>query len=201
MRWEIRSRNKTCQMCEKIFLEGDRYHCLLETAEDEFVRKDFCHDCWESTDPHQINRQEAISYWRGSIKAAPVAERREVIHRSTAEGLLRKYLHTRDEAEKNLCYILALMLERKKIFVHKDTLRKGDSQNRLLIYEHAGTQEAFVIEDPQLSLGKIEQVQRQVKQLLDAETALEPRDSKAEEAAEPTDELDEVTETKTTVAD
>ena len=63
------------------------------------------------------------------------------------------------------------MLERIKVFTHKDTLIKENSENRLLVYEHNKTQEAFVIEDPGLSLEHLEKVQKQVKQLLDAAEA------------------------------
>jgi hypothetical protein len=187
MKWEIRSRNKTCLVCEKIFIEGDTYHCLLEEVEDEFVRRDYCLECWEKAGAGKPGHAAIISYWRGEIKPEPVNEKQDVIHRNTAEGLLRKYLHTQEENEKNLCYILALMLERKRILVHKDTLHKGDSNKQLLIYEHARTQEAFVIEDPQLSLERIGRVQTQVKELLDAETSAVEGDPEADENAEETD--------------
>ena len=187
MKWEIRSRNKTCQECEKIFLESDIYHCLLEEVEEEFVRRDYCLECWEKSGSGKLGQAQVISYWRGEIKPQPVIVKQDVIHRNTAEGLLRKYLHTKEENEKNLCYILALMLERKRILVHKDTLRKDDSGNQLLIYEHARTQEAFVIEDPQLSLERIERVQRQVKELLDAEASAVEDDLETDEDADDVD--------------
>lgn len=184
MKWEIRSRNKTCQECEKIFLESDTYHCLLEEVEDEFVRRDYCLECWEKSGSGKLGHEALISYWRGEIKPEPIREKPDIIHRNTAEGLLRKYLHSQAENEKNLCYILALMLERKRILVHKETLHKDNSEKQLLIYEHVRSQEAFVIEDPQLSLERIERVQTQVKELLDAETSAVEVDQQTDQDAD-----------------
>jgi hypothetical protein len=54
-----------------------------------------------------------------------------------------------------------VMLERKRILKHRDTL-EGD----VLVYEHAATGESFAVPDPKLRLDQLEEVQRQVAELL-----------------------------------
>ena len=169
MEWEIQKRNSCCVGCEQIFIDGQSYHCLLKTGDEGLVRKDFCDSCWEKDLSSEKSSTSTISYWRGLIKPKIVEEKQEVLRKNTAEGLLRKYMHACEPAEKNLCYILGLMLERKKILIHKNIIRKDDSPNQFVIYEHAKTEEVFVIEDPGLSLDRLESVQEQVKNMLLAE--------------------------------
>jgi hypothetical protein len=169
MEWEIQKRNSCCVGCDQIFIDGQSYHCLLGSDDEGWIRRDFCDSCWEKGQFEEKNTSSTISYWRGLIKPKIVEEKQEVLRKTTAEGLLRKYMHARGPAERNLCYILGLMLERKKTLIHKDIIRKDDSPNQFVIYEHAKTEEVFVIEDPGLSLDRLEYVQEQVKNMLLAE--------------------------------
>jgi hypothetical protein len=68
-------------------------------------------------------------------------------------------------------YILALMLERKRQLRPTDTRDDADGR-RLLLYEHVRTGETFVVADPRLRLDQLEEVQREVAELLAAPAAL-----------------------------
>ena len=63
-------------------------------------------------------------------------------------------------------YILALMLERKRLLRPTGNHADEAAQRRLLFYEHARTGETFVVVDPALRLDQIEEVQREVADLL-----------------------------------
>jgi hypothetical protein len=65
----------------------------------------------------------------------------------------------------NARYILALMLERKRILKEVE-VKRGDDDSLTRIYEHAKSGEVFIIPDPQLKLAQVEEVQRQVADLL-----------------------------------
>ena len=69
------------------------------------------------------------------------------------------------EEEAPLRYLLALMLERKRILKHQET-RQEEGRN-VLLYLHAKTGEAFLIPDPELHLDELEPVQAQLVQRLD----------------------------------
>jgi hypothetical protein len=79
-----------------------------------------------------------------------------------AESLLRRLIAGNDPSHKNACYILALMLERKKM------LRPVQSRDEdMLVYEHVVTAETIVIANPHLSFDQIPQVQQEVGALLE----------------------------------
>jgi len=62
-------------------------------------------------------------------------------------------------------FILAVMLERKRVFkVKEQIIRDG---KRVFIYEQPKTGDVFTIADPDLRLDQLEQVQRDVAALLE----------------------------------
>jgi hypothetical protein len=59
------------------------------------------------------------------------------------------------------------MLERKRVL--KQIKTEETANRRVLIYEHGGTGDVFIVPDPQLRLDELESVQNEVVQLLHAE--------------------------------
>jgi len=62
-------------------------------------------------------------------------------------------------------YILAIMLERKRILAEKD-IQKREDGTKVIVYEHKKTGEVFLIPDPGLQLDQLEHVQIEVVDLL-----------------------------------
>lgn len=168
MDWQIQARSKTCTGCGSRFNEGDAIYCVLAEAEDGLARRDYCAPCWERSSETVRNASDTISTWRSTVppKLLPPDE---PIKRTTAETLLRKYLHSTSQSEKNFCFILGLILERKKLLRQREVLRDEHRGAKLVVYEHARTGESYVIEDPGLSLSELEQVHGQVAAILERE--------------------------------
>jgi hypothetical protein len=170
VQWEIQARSKFCCRCQREFLDGDRYCCVLTYGEDKPFRQDFCLGCWDSDQQSQFERDENfISWWRSSVKIPPPKPTEEAIKRSLAEQLLRKYLDSTEPKHINFRYILALMLERRRVLIQKHTIQESPSGKTLIVYEHAKTGETLLIEDPHLTLSQTGEVQAQVKEILDSE--------------------------------
>ena len=185
MQWEIQARSRCCTKCEKEFLDGDIYRCVLAYRGDEPLRQDFCEGCWDGTVDFPLAQgEELISWWRSTVRIPPAKPKEEVIKRSVAEELLRKYLHSPDPKHVNFCYILALMLERRRVLSQKHTIQEDPSGKTLLVYEHGKSGETFIVIDPHLDLSRIGKVQAEVKEILDAE-------QKAQEAAAAEGETDQ----------
>jgi hypothetical protein len=78
---------------------------------------------------------------------------------------LRKLIELDDPRYIPAGYILAVMLERKRLLKVKEQLvREG---RRIFIYEHPKTGDLFTIVDPDLQLNQLEEVQRDVADLLE----------------------------------
>lgn len=162
--WNIQSRAHACEACAKPFIDKERYHTLLFDERSAFRRSDICQACWQQQHSEgSRERKGFVSYWVGTYEAPPPPT--EAIRKDTAESLLRKIIELNDPKFGPAAYILAAMLERKRILkVKEQLLREGQ---RLFIYEHGKSGDVFTIVDPSLQLTQLEAVQRDVAELLE----------------------------------
>ena len=77
----------------------------------------------------------------------------------------RKLLETGDERWREASYILAVMLERKRILKVKEQI-KGEN-GRVFVYEQPKNGDLLTIPDPNLKMEELEQVQIEVAALLE----------------------------------
>jgi hypothetical protein len=157
--WDIQSRGNACTVCQRPFADKEAYHTLLSIDASGYQRRDLCGGCYASAP-----RDGVLSYWQGEYKVPPPPPP-EPIQKETAETLLRKLVESTDPAHAATRYILAVMLERKRILKHRDTVREENGAE-LLVYEHARSGESFTIPDPHLRLDELTQVQEEVAALL-----------------------------------
>lgn len=162
--WNIQSRAHACEACGKSFADKELYHTLLFDEKQDFRRSDICQACWKKDFSEGARERKGfISYWHG-VYEAPVAAP-EPIHKDTAESLLRKLIELNDPHHIPAGYILAVMLERKRLLKVKEQLKREGQ--RVFIYEHPKTGDVFTIIDPALQLNQLEAVQRDVAMLLE----------------------------------
>src|SRR5262245_37091170 len=113
--WNIQSRAHVCQSCEKGFADKQPYFTLLFDQRHEFTRLDVCEPCWKNKYSEGGSEQKnLISRWQGVYEAPPPAPP-EAIQKETAETLLRKLIELNDPKHGAACFILAVMLERKRL--------------------------------------------------------------------------------------
>ncbi|MFA6543581.1 MAG: hypothetical protein WCS99_04100 [Limisphaerales bacterium] len=163
--WNIQSRAHLCQACEKPFANGQPYHTLLALDRHELARQDVCEACWKAQfSEGASDRKGFVSHWVGEYKAPPAAPP-DAIQKENAETLLRKLMEKNDPQYRGAAFILAVMLERKKLLKVKAQLKENGV--RVFIYEQPKTGDVFTIPDPDLQLTQLEAVQRQVAALME----------------------------------
>lgn len=164
MEWNIQSRAHECRSCDREFTDKQTYHTLLFDARASYERIDVCEDCWKEQYSHGTNdRKGFISHWQGVYeKPQPQPE---PIQKENAESLLRKLAERGDARFGPSIYILAVMLERKRLLKVKEQLQSEDK--RIFVYEHPKSGDVFTVMDPQLRLDQLEQVQKDVARLLE----------------------------------
>jgi hypothetical protein len=175
--WNIQSRAHYCQSCDKPFVDKQPYHTLLFDEKQQYLRQDICLACWQAQYSQGANERKGfLSHWQGVFEAPPAVP--EPIHRDTAESLLRKLMTLGDPKYTAASFILAVMLERKRLLkVKEQVLCDG---HRTFIYEQPKTGDVFTIPDPNLQLTQLDQVQSDVAALLEQGLpAGEPRASEA----------------------
>jgi hypothetical protein len=163
--WNIQGRSHACQACEKPFSNKQTYHTLLALERHELARQDVCGACWSAQFAEGAkDRKGFISHWVGEYQAPPPPPP-EPIQKETAETLLRKLMEKNDPEFRAASFILAVMLERKKLLKVKAQMKENGV--RVFVYEQPKTGDLFTIPDPNLQLTQLEAVQRQVAQLME----------------------------------
>jgi hypothetical protein len=152
--WDIKSRAHHCSKTGHEFSEGDYFYTLLFRESEGFRREDLCEEAWAERNENI----QPFSFWKSKYEP-PAPPPPEALRKDDAESLLRSLLAEGSSA--NAAYILALMLERKKVLVPVES-----TDPDLLVYNHASTGETFVVKNPALSIDQIPAVQREVSDLL-----------------------------------
>jgi hypothetical protein len=177
--WNIQSRAHACEACTQPFADKQPYHTLLLDEREGLRRSDICEACWQKQSADAArSRAGFVSHWQGIFEVPPPVV--EVIQKDTAETLLRKIVEQNDPRYAPAAYILAVMLERKRLLKVKEQIKREG--RRVFVYEHPKTGDVFTVADPDLRLDQLEQVQRDVAHLL--EHGLTPPTSPAEPTAE-----------------
>ena len=163
--WNIQARAHACGACQKPFVDKQSFHTLLFDERQGYQRLDVCEDCWKAQySQGAVDKKGFISHWQ-SVYTPPPAAAPEAIQKDTAETLLRKLVEQNAPEHAGARYILAVMLERKRILKVKAQVMENGT--RVFIYEHGKSGDLFNIPDPKLELNHLELVQKDVAHLLE----------------------------------
>ena len=193
--WNIQSPGHQCASTGRPFEKDEPIYTILLIGTEGFRREDICEAAWQAAGGDLIrDKAGVVSFWK-HVYVPPAPPAPEPLRKEDAESILRAMLEKNLPEEREVRYILAVMLERKRIFKHRETLSAapvpggeprpdGRGDINYLVYEHAKTGESFTIEDPRLRLDQLIAVQKRVSALLGprpdaapvAETAATPAD-------------------------
>jgi hypothetical protein len=161
--WDIQPRGLACAVCQKPFADRQTYVSQLLLGAEGYARRDYCGECWAREGASQPG---GFSLWKAVFHPPPPPEP-EPLKKETAESLLRSLIEKNDPIHKNVIFILAVMLERRRILVERDVQTRPDGA-MMRVYEHRQTGETILVADPQLDLNRLGQVQEEVLAMLEA---------------------------------
>lgn len=154
--WEIRKRSDVCTLTGRPFCEDEFFYTAIFREGDGFRREDLCEEAWAG----RPDEPAPFSFWRSKFELPPPPPP-EPLAKQDAEGILRHLIAENAETSKNARYILALMLERKRLLKPMES-----TDPDVLVYERVGSGETFLIPNPRLGLAQVPEVQREVSALL-----------------------------------
>ena len=157
--WSIQHRSESCAVSGRPFVPGENFYTLLFRDGAGYRRQDLSEEAWQQRNENL----QPFSFWRARFEPPPPAPP-EPLPKENAEALFRRLVTAGDRANANACYVLAAMLERKRIL--KQIQTEDRDRGRVLIYEQPKTGDIFVVPDPQLRLDELEDVQREVAALM-----------------------------------
>jgi hypothetical protein len=157
--WPIKHRADACARTGRFFQPGEQFYTLLFREGDTFRREDLSEEAWQQRNENI----QPFSFWKSRYEPPP-ATPLEPLGKENAEDLLRRLLAENNPANANASYVLAIMLERKRVL--KPVKTEQTDGRPVLIYEHAKTGDAFIVPEARLRLDEIAHVQQEVSELL-----------------------------------
>lgn len=155
--WAIKHRADTCAVTQRPFAPGEYFYTLLFRDAEGFRREDLSEEAWSKRNENI----KPFSFWKMRYEPLPPAT--EPLPKEDAEQLFRRLLASKSPPA-NTCYVLAAMLERKRVL--KQIKTESAENGRVLMFEQSTTGDVFIVPDPQLRLDQLESVQNEVSQLL-----------------------------------
>ena len=154
--WNIRKISNSCYKSKDLFDDNETVISELVFENGIFERRDYKNQFFDANN-------QSLSSWKTIFKLQKPKE--EIIKKDSIEDLLRKKISLESNDSINIIFILAIMLERKKVLIEKSFFF-DDNNKKIRIYEHKKTNESFTIIDPQLSLNEIEPLKEEVYDLI-----------------------------------
>ncbi len=160
--WNIRSRSHHCAVTERPFEDGEKHYTAIyfDPKAGEYTRRDVSLDAWEQ----ETAERKPFSFWKSVYEKAAPDGKAEIAPREDALSMLQRLIEEGNPYTENARYILAAMLERKRVLSPKD--RKETEEGIMLIYENKKTGEIYIVRDPELRLDEVAGVQEEVATLL-----------------------------------
>lgn len=160
--WQIRNRAHQCAATQRPFEDSEVFYTAIYFDPDlnEYARRDICADAWKQ----ELEARKPIASWRNVYQRIEPEAKPEIASKATAQELLQRFIEEGDPKTENARYILALMLERKRLLVQ--TAEKEVDGQKMLFYENKKTGEIFIVRDPELLLEEVVQIQEEVATIL-----------------------------------
>lgn len=155
-KWNISKISNSCYKSDELFDDNEIVISELVYEKGILERRDYKDQFFDANN-------QSLSSWKTIFKLQKPNE--EIIKKDSIEDLLRKKISLESDDSINIIFILAIMLERKKVLMEKSFFFDNDNK-KIRIYEHKKTNESFTIIDPQLSLNEIEPLKEEVYDLI-----------------------------------
>ena len=164
--WNIQSRSESCARTGRTFVDGEIFYTVLHGDPEGFRREDVSREAWA-----EVQKDEAamagVTFWRSKFEPPPPVVP-EAVNRADAESHLRRLLSEGPPPERaNVAYLLAALLERKRILKPVAApVGEGSAGMRVTPYEHSKTGEIFLVPEAPPALDQLEAVQLELTAML-----------------------------------
>ena len=155
--WDVKRGEQKCAKCSHGFAEQEEYFSALYDEERQFIRRDFCGDCWGGQE-----KDAMFSFWKTRVPAKE--QERKLVDDEIIMNFFMRLEGEADATKRNFRYVLALLLMRKRILKLEDI--RYDDDGEALVLKHRGEDKEYVVHNPQLSEEEIQQVTDEVGKIL-----------------------------------
>lgn len=151
-------RTSGCGKCQKQFAEQETYHATLCEAGEGFERRDFCQACWSD----DLNKT-AFSTWQARVPKKE-EKKRLFVDDQVLLDFFKRLTEASDETKQGFCFVLALILMRKRLLKYVSTEQKDDLE--IWIMRLPSEDKEYKVPNPHLDDAQIEQIRTELSTVL-----------------------------------
>ncbi|MFP4052971.1 MAG: hypothetical protein ACLFV7_03805 [Phycisphaerae bacterium] len=156
-----------CHACERKFEPGDGFTATVRQNEDDFLREDYCHECYAALDDARRNDPGVWGVWRTRVPQ-PKEKKKVFVDDEVLMNFFHRLAEDEDEAKIGFRFVLTLVLMRKKILSYEgmNTDKQGRDLWKMRI---RGEQRIHNVIDPHLDEETIAEVTGQLGAILEGD--------------------------------
>lgn len=146
---------RICHATEREIGAGEKYVSAIVEEGDEIVRRDYADDQWAEPP------EGCIGWWRSQV---PILEKGKIYW--APNRVLLAYFESvvAKPEQKNLSYVMGLLLVRKRILQWKDTIAREDIE--FMILRHSGSKASFEVEVIDIPPEQVQAIQNELAEQL-----------------------------------
>jgi len=152
-------RTGSCCKCQKEFKEQETYQATLYEVSEGFVRRDFCQECWSDQ-----FRDEAFSFWQARVPKKE-EKKRIFLDDTVLVDFFKRLTEAEDESKQGFCFVLALILMRKRVLKYVSTEQKPGGLE-VWIMKLTGDDKEYKVPNPHLDDEQIEKIRAELTNVL-----------------------------------
>ncbi|MCQ4573724.1 MAG: hypothetical protein NOU37_00525 [Candidatus Brocadiales bacterium] len=167
MEWNIVKNTGECGKCRKTLQEEEVIYSCLLLETNAFSRTDFCENCWENTSDAPF-----FSFWKTNVPQKNIPRQKLIDNAAMLNLFLRLGENEKYHDEpwaKNMRYVLALFLMRKKLL--KLEKQGSDDLGEFMELYSVEEDKLFKMHTPKLSEEEVMRLNDEIMKLFDPSTA------------------------------
>ena len=151
--------SRCCASCGRKFADGEKIFSSIMESETLLERRDFCTPCWEKGE-----KDEGCLFWSRRFDK----ERKgAVFNKSVAFDLFLRLAESDASHSREFCYVLALLLMRKKVLHLESTGTEGGE--KFMVLRISGTDTTYRVTEPVLSEERLEYIKQNLSEVFETE--------------------------------
>jgi hypothetical protein len=156
--FEVQRCSRHCAASERLLEPGEEFFSMLVEEGEEMVRQDFSREAWQGPP------EESIGWWKATM---PMPDAHKV-HWAPNDVLLDYFERLEDdEAQRDMRYIMALLLVRRRVARHEETQSEGGQETMTIYCPRREKSYPVLVIDP--TQQRAEEIQNELTQLLFAD--------------------------------
>lgn len=156
--YDIQPPTLCCAQSGRELKPGETYYSVLRLSPEGFTREDFSVEAWGQPP------EDAIACWRSKVPDERGQDQPRTVDVSVLVDVFDGLCGELDEPKRNIRYILALLLVRKKVLKLVDI--RWEDGCEVLVLRGPRTDQQYVVKDPGLTESQFAAVEAQFSEIL-----------------------------------